>query len=62
MNQESPPYYQALHDEAVRQGQHWYIDPRSGYLVMTALYLKEKGSCCQSGCRHCPYGFKKPVG
>ncbi len=26
-------------------------------LVFTAAYHLKRGSCCQSGCRHCPYGF-----
>ncbi|MGD0914685.1 MAG: DUF5522 domain-containing protein [Terracidiphilus sp.] len=24
-------------------------------LVFTAAYLLKRGSCCGSGCRHCPY-------
>ena len=31
-----------------------------GRLVFTAWYLLKRGSCCQSGCRHCPYGFRAP--
>jgi len=27
------------------------------YYVFTAHYLLRRGFCCQSGCRHCPYGF-----
>jgi len=26
------------------------------YLVFTAAYHLKRGSCCGSGCRHCPYG------
>jgi hypothetical protein len=26
------------------------------YLVFTAQYHLRRGSCCRSGCRHCPYG------
>jgi len=26
------------------------------YLVFTAQYHLRRGSCCHSGCRHCPYG------
>ncbi|HEY9745124.1 MAG TPA: DUF5522 domain-containing protein [Oculatellaceae cyanobacterium] len=51
--------YQLVHDQAVAQGKHSYIDPQTGYSVFTELGLKERGFCCQSGCRHCPYGFKK---
>ncbi len=29
------------------------------YLVFTEAYHRKRGYCCQSGCRHCPYGFKK---
>lgn len=27
------------------------------YLVFTEAYHLKRGYCCQSGCRHCPYGF-----
>jgi len=26
------------------------------YLVFTAAYHLKRGSCCGSGCRHCPFG------
>jgi hypothetical protein len=26
------------------------------YLVFTAAYHLKRGYCCNSGCRHCPYG------
>ena len=29
------------------------------YMVFTAAYHLRRGYCCQSGCRHCPYGFQK---
>lgn len=29
------------------------------YLVFTEAYHRKRGYCCQSGCRHCPYGFNK---
>jgi uncharacterized protein DUF5522 len=29
------------------------------YMVFTEKYLKARGYCCESGCRHCPYGFKR---
>lgn len=25
------------------------------YLVFTAAYLRKRGYCCGSSCRHCPY-------
>ena len=30
-------------------------------MVFTEAYHLKRGSCCGSGCRHCPYGFE-PVG
>lgn len=50
-----------MNDERPRlvEGVHYY---REGpYLVFTELYLRERGYCCESGCRHCPYGFRKDV-
>lgn len=29
------------------------------YLVFTEAYHRKRGYCCESGCRHCPYGFGK---
>ena len=26
--------------------------------MFTELFLRERGYCCESGCRHCPYGFR----
>lgn len=46
---------QELHDQAVAEGKDFYIDPETGYLVMTREYLLRRGWCCGSNCRHCPY-------
>jgi len=27
----------------------------NGFVVFTAAYHLSRGSCCGSGCRHCPY-------
>ncbi len=32
-----------------------YIDPGTGLFVLTAAYHTGRGSCCEQGCRHCPY-------
>jgi hypothetical protein len=29
------------------------------YVVFTEVYHLRRGYCCQSGCRHCPYGFRE---
>ena len=40
------------------------LDPERDYyweegkMVLTAHFLKRRGYCCESGCRHCPYGEK----
>jgi hypothetical protein len=31
----------------------------NGFMVFTREYHLKRGYCCQNGCRHCPYGFKK---
>lgn len=32
---------------------------KEGFLVFTEKYHQKRGYCCKSGCRHCPYGFKR---
>ncbi len=44
-----------LHAQAMAAGAPGYLDPATGLFVLTAAYLKERGTCCSSGCRHCPY-------
>lgn len=44
-----------LHREACAQGDDSYIDPQTGLLVLTRVHHIRRGSCCGSGCRHCPY-------
>lgn len=39
----------------------YYFSPE-GYLVFTEQYHLKRGYCCQSGCRHCPYGFNAKRG
>jgi CRISPR/Cas system-associated exonuclease Cas4 (RecB family) len=45
-----------LHDKVCEQGQDVYIDPVSGYQVLTEQALFNHSKCCRSICRHCPYG------
>lgn len=37
-------------------GDYYY---ENGLIVFTAAYHLKRGHCCESGCRHCPYGFKE---
>lgn len=45
----------AAHRAAVDAGEPGYLDPSTGLFVLTAVELAARGSCCDSGCRHCPY-------
>ena len=46
--------------ETVPQEPDWYFE--NGLLVYTAAYHLKRGSCCGSGCRHCPYEPKHVEG
>jgi hypothetical protein len=39
------------------EGEDFYYE--GPYLVFTGKFLRERGYCCESGCRHCPWGFRK---
>ncbi len=45
----------ARHAAAIAAGVDAYVDPATGYQVWTAQYLWDRGFCCDTGCRHCPY-------
>ena len=36
----------------------FYINDE-GFMVFTEKYLLKRGYCCESGCKHCPYGFNE---
>jgi hypothetical protein len=55
MDQDSPPPAQPSQLEP----EDYYYEGE--YIVFTAAYHLKRGSCCKSGCRHCPYGFRNPV-
>ncbi|WP_114777507.1 DUF5522 domain-containing protein [Botryobacter ruber] len=42
----------------LKEGEDYYLNEQ-GVLVFTASYHLKRGYCCQNGCRHCPYGFRK---
>lgn len=52
----------AAHAAAEADGQAGYLDPSTGLFVLTATYLRDRGTCCGNGCRHCPYGDGTPEG
>jgi hypothetical protein len=35
----------------------YYIE--NGYYVFTEEYHLKRGYCCKSGCRHCPWKYRK---
>lgn len=45
----------ARHERSIEMDTFGYRDPATGLLVFSAAYLWERGYCCQTGCRHCPY-------
>ncbi|XP_032429026.1 uncharacterized protein C1orf53 homolog isoform X3 [Xiphophorus hellerii] len=45
-----------LHREACEATEQMYVDPFSGYKVFTEYAHLQRGKCCGSACRHCPYG------
>jgi hypothetical protein len=45
----------AAHQAAVERGAPLYLDPETGLAVLTSAELLDRGRCCDTGCRHCPY-------
>ncbi|XP_042337795.1 uncharacterized protein C1orf53 homolog [Plectropomus leopardus] len=45
-----------VHTEACEAKKQMYVDPSSGYKVFTEYAHLQRGKCCGSACRHCPYG------
>jgi hypothetical protein len=43
-------------DRELIEGVDYYVE--NGLFVFTEQYLRDRGYCCTSGCRHCPYGFR----
>jgi hypothetical protein len=39
------------------EGVDYYINEK-GLLVFTSKYLLDRGYCCGSGCKHCPYDYE----
>jgi hypothetical protein len=44
--------------EKLVEGVDYYFN-EAGLMVFTKHYLTKRGYCCESGCKHCPYGFKE---
>lgn len=46
-------------EKPLKEGEDFYLNEQ-GLMVFTAKFLKKRGFCCKSGCKHCPYDFKDP--
>lgn len=44
------------------EGVDYYIDGESGLMVLTFLFLINRGYCCGNGCLNCPYEPKGQKG
>lgn len=42
----------------LKEGEDYYFNAQ-GLMVMTEKYHLKRGFCCKSGCKHCPWGYKK---
>ena len=42
-------------DGELLEGIDYELD--GGQFVLSAWYLLKRGSCCENGCRNCPYGY-----
>ncbi|MCH9672116.1 MAG: hypothetical protein K0U93_11770 [Gammaproteobacteria bacterium] len=49
----------AAHDAAVESGLPTYVDPHTGWQVFTSATLRQRGTCCGNGCRHCPFAHER---
>jgi hypothetical protein len=49
------PSIREAHARACAKNSQTYVDPITGYDVFTADFLRRRGECCESRCRHCPY-------
>ena len=39
-----------------------FYTTEEGFIIFTEKYHLKRGHCCQSGCKHCPFGFDKKTG
>lgn len=55
--QQSLPYQFPRQKEMLQEGLHYYREGNN--FVFTELYHLLRGHCCNNGCRHCVYGYKR---
>ena len=47
--------FHQLHSTACANKELTYIDPSTGYHVLTSVAHERRGKCCGNVCRHCPF-------
>jgi Family of unknown function (DUF5522) len=52
------PTIATISTSEVTEGEDFYIND-AGLFVFTEAFHLKRGYCCENGCRHCPYNFKK---
>lgn len=60
LDPDDPDYLTVIraHRRAVEAGDSLYADPITGLWAMTAQGLWDRGTCCETGCRHCPWAAR----
>jgi hypothetical protein len=53
VNNQKPPKAKAKETPKFIEGVDYYFE--NGLMVLTEHFLRKRGYCCGSGCRHCPY-------
>lgn len=51
----------SIFDETIKSPldeEHFYYS-KDGLIIFTEKFHEKRGYCCQSKCKHCPYGFPK---
>lgn len=49
-----------METKKLKKGTDFYLD-KNNLMVFTEKYLLDRGSCCKSCCKHCPYGYKESL-
>ncbi|MCC5929347.1 MAG: hypothetical protein JJU28_08900 [Cyclobacteriaceae bacterium] len=47
-----------LNLDNLTEGIDYYVNSK-GLIVFTKTHLKKAGECCNCGCLHCPYPYRK---
>ena len=42
-------------NEKLVEGRDYYFE--NEFMVLTEVFLRKRGYCCENGCRHCPYSI-----